>query len=63
MSKQSYLADGIFARSNSVKEDFKQMLIDVGAVIDKLFVVELNRLLVNTLLKEAIFLQVLCFLF
>jgi predicted phage tail protein len=48
------LAAGILARSISVNVDFNLMPIQFGAALGKLFG-EHNRLLVTTLLKEAIF--------
>ena len=52
--KKTYLAAGILARSSSENVDFDLMPIQFGAAIGKLFG-EHNRLLVTTLLKEAIF--------
>ena len=53
-TKKTYLAAGILARSNSVNVDFEQMPVGLDAVID-ILLEDLNRFLVNTLLKEAIF--------
>ena len=50
----TYFADGIFARSNSVNVDFKQMPVELVAATGKLFE-EFNTLLLKIFLKEAIF--------
>lgn len=50
----TYLAAGILARSNSVNVDLEQMPVGLDAVID-ILLEDLNRFLVSTLLKEAIF--------